>query len=318
MNTQYKKWFLTWEPNLKQRKLPKSATLINFLNYIADTAVFQEECGTMKGKIHYQGILTLSGPRQSKTYVLSLFAARFKNIAGLTLQPQYSSEGGEQYVTKNDTRISGPYYCGKKEKFSTEFSEKKLTVWQSELYSFLCQVENLQYFRDRIVITVEDSQGNSGKSFFLKWLRTGQKQLTSRKLPVSSVDRLISAVAKINAEEKVNLFTVNLTRSMGENQSYKDLFAALEEIKDGYVTDVMYGKYVESIFKPPLIVIFTNVNMADYLDKLSADRWLRLKITAKKQIVFHQIGSNAELIETPLRNLDPLEFEKRISIKYLG
>lgn len=90
--------------------------------------------------------------------------------------------------------------------------------------------------------------GNTGKSTFLKWLRVGQKEIIARKLPVRSVECLISAVAKVTVEIKIDLFMINLTRTQGKDQSFKDLFSAIEEVVDGYCVNVMYGKYVEAIF----------------------------------------------------------------------
>ena len=317
-NTKY--WFFTWETNILQKKLPSAPQLIDFLNHISETAIFQEECGIIADKVHFQGTFELIGPRVSKTTLLKTFETRFKNVSGLTLSKRYSRIASEEYVTKNDTRIGGPYYCGIKEKFSMEYSNSKLTVWQQDLYTFLCKATQQKYFRDRIVIVVQDPKGNSGKSFFLKWLAVGQKLLNSKKLPVTSVDRLLSAVVKATADRKhIDLFTINFTRSKGEDQSYKDLFAAIEEIKDGYIVDAMYGNYKEAIFDPPIVVIFTNLMLdGNLLDSLSADRWLRLVIDDQKQIINSGIAWNGALTKTLLRDIDPEEFAKSLSTKYLG
>lgn len=65
----------------------------------------------------------------------------------------------------------------------------------------------------------------------------------ARSLPVSSVDRLISAVHILNNTYEVDVYLIDLTRTQGEDQSYNDLFAAIEQIKNGHIIDVMYGKY---------------------------------------------------------------------------
>ena len=70
----------------------------------------------------------------------------------------------------------------------------------------------------------------------------GQREIIARKLPVSSVERLISAVTKLTREQEVDLLMINLTKTKGENQSLEDMFAAIEEIKDGFIVDTMYGK----------------------------------------------------------------------------
>ena len=37
----------------------------------------------------------------------------------------------------------------------------------------------------------------------------GQKEIISHKLPLSSVERLISVVSKVSAEKKIDLFMIN-------------------------------------------------------------------------------------------------------------
>lgn len=317
-NTKY--WCFTWEPNTKQKKIPEISALMNFLDSISEDAIFQEECGTISNKVHYQGKLDLIGPRVSKSALLKTFEVHFKNVSGLTLSKTYSKMDSEKYVTKQETRISGPYYCGKKGKFSMEYSQTKLTEWQQDLYDFLLKAKKVKYFRDRIVIVIQDTRGNSGKSTFQKYLAIGQRSLVTKMLPVSSVDRLNSAVCKITQKlSKIDIFTVNLTRSKGEDQSYKDLFAAIEGIKDGQLVDVMYGNYVEAYFEPPIIVIFTNMMIDDNLSiSLSSDRWFKLLITDKKQIVYKDIAWNAYQTEVPLKDIDPEEYARSLSKKYLG
>lgn len=272
MNTETKYWSLTWDTNIKQKKLPREEALLSFLNREADECIFQYEKGAEKKKEHIQGVFTLTGPRKSKTKVLALFQATFKNIGGLTLSPVYDRVAIESYVTKSEGRTKGPFYGGKKEMYDTQMSESKLRIWQQQLFEIISGPEQ-EMLRDRKVIWVQDSVGNTGKSWFQKWLRIGQKKLVVRSLPISSVDRLISAVNIINKTHKVDAYTIDFTRTQGEDQSYKDLFSTIEQIKNGYVVDVMYGKYNEVIFKPPLVIIFTNNKYEEFEHYLSKDRW---------------------------------------------
>jgi hypothetical protein len=77
---------------------------------------------------------------------------------------------------------------------------------------------------------------------------------------------------------------INLTRSRGGGQSFKDLFAAIEDIKDGYIVDTMYGNYNECVFESPLIIIFANCSLREYEKYLSKDRWLQLVINRDGEI----------------------------------
>ena len=60
-----------------------------------------------------------------------------------------------------------------------------------------------------------------------------KKKLTCRLLPISSVDRLTSAVNLISKKEKVDVYVIDMTRTRGEKQSLKDIFSIIEQIKMG-------------------------------------------------------------------------------------
>jgi hypothetical protein len=276
MNTQTKRWSFTWDTNVKQKTLPNEVKLMNFLNRETDLSCFQYELGEIKKKEHIQGMMTLAGERKSKRSVLELFKETFKNVDGLTIQPVYDTVALSAYVTKEEGRVKGPYFAGRKEMYNSKLANNSLRNWQKELFDTL--ITEQDEFKDRKVLWVEDMCGNTGKSWFQKWLRIGQKQLVVRQLPVSSVDRLISAVNIISRNIEVDVYTIDLTRTRGEGQSYEDLFAAVEQIKNGYVVDVMYGKYNEAIFNPPMIVIFTNQRIDDFYNYLSQDRWEEFSI----------------------------------------
>lgn len=286
MNTNTKYWSLTWDTNIRQKKLPDEEALLSFFDRVADECVFQYEKGAQKEKEHVQGTFTLTGQRKSKTVVLSLFATTFKNIAGLTLSPVYDKLAINSYVTKSQGRTKGPFYGGKKEMHDKEMASAKLRLWQKQLFEIVTGPEQ-EALKDRKVIWVQDGCGNTGKSWFQKWLRIGQKKLVVRSLPVSRVDRLLSAVNIINKTYKVDAYTIDLTRTRGEDESFDDLFSAIEKIKNGYFADVMYGKYNEAIFKPPLIMIFTNQAQENFSGYLSQDRW---KV--------YTISPNGDLAET--------------------
>lgn len=85
---------------------------------------------------------------------------------------------------------------------------------------------------------------------------------------------------------------------MGHDQHLDDLFSILEEAKDGFIVDCMYGKYNESVFDPPLIVVFTNLNYCDYLSKLSQDRWFDVYINSDQEIELRSYDSEGYLSVT--------------------
>lgn len=282
-NTKY--WSFTWQTNIHQKNIPDEEVLLCFLKKHCSDAIFQYEKGTLREKLHIQGKITYAGPRTSKVALLNLFRTNFKNVEGLTISPVRSKEGLEDYVMKSEGRVKGPFFLGNsiiKQQFSMK--QSKLRTWQQDLYKMLLS-DKLPEYKDRKVIWVEDTTGNTGKSWFQKWLRLGQTELVIRSLPVSNVDRLMSAVHIINKTHDIDVYCIDLTRTKGEDQSYKDLFSAIEQIKNGSVIDLMYGKYHEAYFEPPVVIIFTNnplydaMNpLKDFAHYLSDDRWLNLKI----------------------------------------
>ena len=126
MNTNTKYWSLTWETNIRQKKLPNEEALLSFFNRIADECIFQYEKGSHKKKEHIQVTFTLNGSRQSKSGVLKAFELTFKNVGGLTLTPVYDKVAIRSYVTKVEGQTKGPFYGGKKDMYSQEFATTKL------------------------------------------------------------------------------------------------------------------------------------------------------------------------------------------------
>lgn len=308
MNTNSKNWLMTWGTSIIQKQLPKQEKLQQFLDKYTERAAFQLEEGGKKGKQHYQGAFVLHGQRVSKTKVLDLFKDYFDNVGGLTIQRAHDIESVFSYSTKQETRVEGPFYAGTKEIFNLKISQMKLKDWQQDLFDYINHYGDDKEFIDRKVIWVEDTCGNTGKSAFVKWLVAGQKGILAHKLPVSSVDRLISAVTKIVSKETVDLFLIDLTRSKGKEQSYDDLFSAIEDIKNGHTVDTMYGNYNERVFEPPTVIIFTNLMLTDYQNSLSLDRWLRFVIRKdnEKKLVLEQLqysNNNGNAIYTPVKQL---------------
>ena len=287
-NTKY--WFFTWEANAAQRKLPQKQKLKNFLDGVADYAQFQEEKGTKKGNLHYQGCFELTGARQSKKAVLDNFKEVFKNVGGLTLSKVFSKEAVLAYTRKQETKVSKTVYCGRKEMFDTKIESLCEKQWQKDMFDFMKLVkydEDLQdskRLQKRAIYWLEDTKGGAGKSEFITWLRAGQKELNCRLLPIDSVDRLMHAVTEVTKKDKVDVFMIDDTKTKGDTTSFNNMFEAIERIKNGHVVSTFYGRYSEVIYQRPQILFCTNRDIYEYLNNLSRDRWYHLKITEKHQL----------------------------------
>jgi len=288
-----KRWIFTWLsgnastnniPDLDEDgkqifyELPSIDRLKNLLDSISQEAVFQLERGEDTGRYHYQGRFTLLGTRKGKIALLTIFS-EIGNIKLLTINHELNYDH-DQYCTKNDTRIEGPFYCGiDSYKVINSTSSSQLRTWQKDLTEFI--KNNLSYLKDRKVLWIQNPDGGAGKSTYIKHLRIhGEKQhgLKVKKLPLEKPDRLRSAIVKILKTENVDLFCFDFTKTKGEDTSYKDLFQIVEEIKNGYVIDTMYGKFNEAITTGAVVAIFTNERFIDYVNYLSYDRWIEFEV----------------------------------------
>lgn len=84
-------------------------------------------------------------------------------------------------MTKEETRLKSPFYAGNKIKFDLELANSmELKPWQQDLFDFM--KNHKEFLRDKKVIYVKDEKGGSGKSTFIKWLRTAQRYFKFRAL----------------------------------------------------------------------------------------------------------------------------------------
>lgn len=151
----------------------------------------------------------------------------------------------------------------------------ELKEWQQELLLLLENKGN--EIKDRGVIWIQDLYGGAGKSTFIRYL-ISNKELKVAKLPMDSTDRIRSALINIAKKDDIDIFVFDFTRTRGKDTHIENLFEVVEEIKNGLVVDVMYGKYRTAFLDYPHVIIFTNENIKDYRQYLSADRWYPFSI----------------------------------------
>lgn len=270
-----KRWVFTWNADENDRLIGHQE-LQNFMNSIVKEGVFQLEKGKETGRRHYQGRFELKGPRTGKKQLLKQFS-QLGSINNLTfdIEKCYNSS---RYCTKEETRLAGPWFTGID---SYRIKNTPMTIslykWQERLLDELKSPLG-ETFRDRKVIWIQDPKGGSGKTTFLKYLCTSQNGLAVKKLPFDRADRIRMMVCKITQKENVDLFAFDFTRTLGEDTHVTDLFQCVEEVKSGHVVSGMYGHYLESIFRNPFIIIFTNEDISKYCGYLSFDRWQAYEI----------------------------------------
>ena len=132
-----------------------------------------------------------------------------------------------------------------------------------------------EYLRDRKVLWVQDPRGGHGKSTFIKYLAMNEKflGLGVEKLPIDRPDRVRSAVIKLSKKKDVDIYIFDFTRTQGVDTHFQDLFEVIEEIKNSYVVDIMYGNFNRAFLKAAIVIIFTNNDINQFKKYLSEDRW---------------------------------------------
>lgn len=276
-----KRWVFTWNAN-EDGSLPDCTKLRTFLDGIVVEGVFQRECGLKTGRQHYQGRFELKGSRLGKKRLLELFR-EVADVTQLTFAPEIAYDS-TRYCTKAESRVEGPWFTGSNAyKQRNTLMELKMNDWQKTFHEELRKLDKSSK-RDRYVIWIEDGVGGSGKTTFAKYLGFGQKEWNVKKLPFDKPDRIRHAVCKLVQKEDVDIFTFDFTRTRGEETSVSNLFQAVEEIKAGHVSSVMYGHPMEVAFPSPQIIIFTNEKFEDYRHYLSADRWQPYSISPSQKL----------------------------------
>ena len=266
-----KRWVFTWNADDKDN-LPSPNLLQEKLNYIASEAVFQLEVGSNNGRRHYQGRFKLLS-RKSKRALLKIFSEIF-STKNLTLQVEIAFDSSS-YCEKLETRIGGPWYAGLAS-YLSEKQEMKLDLknWQNQLLELITG-EYQNHFRNRKVVWVQDIIGGQGKSTFIRYLAANEKKLGMgiEKLPIDRPDRVRSAIIKLSKKKNVDVYMFDFTRTRSDDTRLNDLFEVIEEIKNSYVVDIMYGNFNRAFLKPSIILIFTNEDISKFSDYLSLDRW---------------------------------------------
>lgn len=250
--------------------LPNHETLGTALNeraYITNW-VFQLE---KVNRYHYQGTLRCSDRKAKGTLLRDLSNAGIPT-ENLTFRPTSNngraSSALDFYCTKVESRVQGPWtdpgYVAPRKR--PKYEGKDLACMETPL---LWQTRVLDWIEgtpdDRSVRWIYNKDGNAGKSKLQKFLCWKGK---ATMIPMGTATQLKTAVI---AKGPFGAYVCNIGRVTGNQESQKDLFSALEAIKDGFVESAMYGKAQTLFMEPPHVIVFSN-DLPD-LRLASLDRW---------------------------------------------
>lgn len=236
---------------------------------------FQLECSE-SGYKHYQGRISLVSKTRKMIGVLHPTAHWSVTSAHCNSGPNFY-----EYVTKDETRVEGPWTdkdVKKEEDYIPEFfRDVVLYPFQQQLLDLSMQVD------DRTINMIVDPKGNLGKSKLADYAELYHAAID---LPVvNDSEKLLATMCNMCMDRKLRKtgpVFMDLPRAM----SKKDLsgfMAAAELIKKGKLYDLRHKTKTWRI-EPPSIWVFTN--QYPDLSKLSFDRWKIWKLvgdTAKSR-----------------------------------
>lgn len=250
----------------------EKTTLTDMLTKYAKKWVFQLEM-TVDAKDghenwHWQGYANLKEKKRPKHFAKSLN----DEFPGIEIRAA-STNGMEvlkNYCMKHESRMQGPW-ADKPIYLGADLAEVKGSPypWQATLIAYCAGP-----VKEREIIWIYDARGAQGKSKFAKYMSFYKKASI---LAYSSTKDLLSQVAKTVS----TIFILDLSRTKPRDIATEDLYAALEQIKNG---SVFNQKYVtEQVnFDPPHVIVLSN-DMPDK-KRMSSDRFQTYLINADRQL----------------------------------
>lgn len=233
--------------------------ICNELNGICKKYVFQLEEGK-DGYKHYQGRISLITKRRINQMIKF---QPWDHHAHFTI----TSAGGAQdveYVTKEDTRIAGPWNGPNNRIFiPSHIKDIVLRPWQESL------IELCNTYEKRKIYVIIDMVGNIGKSTICTYMRChGLGKIIP---PLNESKDIMRMVCNMDTS---NTYLIDMPRALPKIK-LNQMYSAIESVKSGYAYDDRY-KFTEKIFNIPNIVVFTNAVPDRSL--LSNDRWELLSV----------------------------------------
>lgn len=236
--------------------------------------IFQEE-KSESGYVHYQGKMSLIKKRR-----LGEIAKKWKDIPALAkAHLSISHDTSFDYVTKEDTRVAGPWSNENTHGWRAWHIEKitKLYPWQQKI------VDEAKERNERTINVIYDQEGCKGKSTLgLYMLFHGLGRL----LPLFNDHKdLMRAVMNM---PKATCYLIDFPRAY-EGKRMHMMWAGIESIKNGYVYDDRY-EFKEMIFGSPNVWVFCNKLPNQKL--VSRDRWKIWKITDQMELAEYDPEDN--------------------------
>lgn len=254
-----------------------SDEIITQLKCIAKKYSFQLEKGDTTGYLHYQGRFSLIKKHRKPELMKMFNKIPVPNYLEPTLNTTYFT-GDMFYVTKEETRVEGPW----NEKNEKKYIPRQYRDMLEKLYPYQKYIyDSASVFDTRIINMIYCPRGNVGKTTIAS---VCQLFATGVMLPpVNDAEKLVQACCDIcekkDTRQPSPIF-IDLPRSMNK-EKLNGIYSAIEQIKNGYLYDLRYA-YKEYWIDSPQIWVFSNIEPE--LNMLSLDRWRVWEVDEDKNL----------------------------------
>lgn len=234
--------------------------------------IFQLEKGEETGKLHFQCSIRPKFKIRPDTF-RNDFCKEFKGAEHTSIHcaAAHDQRSIEEYCAKPG-RIDGPWSD------SVIYQGKDLPKYD-DLYPYQKNIvdEIQQDPQERVLNWLYDPVGGTGKTKLVKYLAYHHKVPP---LTYGTAKNILQIVFDLPTSKA---YCFNLTRAKPKDLGAQDLYAVLEQIKDGLVVSTMY-KGGTKIFDPPHVWIFANHKPS--MKHMSKDRWKIWTVEKNKLVEF--------------------------------
>lgn len=259
-----------WDFTLKSEKIKDENILKDNLRLKCKKWNFQLEKGE-GGYEHYQGRISLIKKKSLSAIIKFFKVDPIWNPAHFS-PTSNCCKGDIFYVTKEDTRIKGPW----SNKDEVLYIPRQIREMEGLRPFQQSIIDKGGVWDKRTINLVYCQKGNLGKTLLVGYCRAYK---IGRALPpINDQKDLLRMVCDLPTSK---MYMFDMPRAMNKEKLYQ-FYSAVETIKDGYAYDDRYV-FKEKVFDCPNIWIFSN-NLP-MMSMLSEDRWKLWKINDEYELI---------------------------------
>lgn len=253
--------------------------IIDTLTPICKAWDFQQERCPSTDKLHFQGRFKLKEKRRLTALVKLLPGYHLSITSKENINNVY-------YVTKEETRVAGPWSSSDEVLIvPRQFKNKEWYPFQQKI------LESRSKIDDRSINLIYDPVGCKGKSTIVGYMDSMRMAV---KIPFCKDFKELMRTAYGSPD--CGLYFIDMPRSL-RKEAVDQMYAGIEELKNGYVFDDRYT-YKRRWIDSPIIWVFTNT--IPNIDLLSKDRWVYYRIVDYDLVAFdpHKKTDDGDGIKT--------------------